>query len=160
MAQVSEALLGALESDCATDLEYVIKEKKQEDFEVLQGFLSLDPSISSQHRTRALYALGRWGNPVVVDNIRRILPDLDEAGRISAVDALGRLGTHEALEGILNRANDPSPQVRKVVVYALSKSNALEARVKLREIATRDPIDYVRERASKYIEPSSSSSEI
>lgn len=159
MVRASQTLLRALESDCATDLEYVIREKKQEDFEVLQGFLSLDRSIRSEYRTRALYALGRWGDSVVVDNIRRILPNLDEAGRISAIDALGRLGTRTALECILDRANDPSPQVRKVVVYALGKSNALEARVKLREIAARDPIDYVRERASKYIEPRSSNPE-
>ena len=152
MVRSSEKLLKALESDCADSLSQIVKEKRQEDFEALQEYLSPEASVKPEYRTRALYALGRWGNPKVVEGIHRLLPTLDEAGRISAVDALGRLGTEEALADILDCANDTSPQVRKFAVRALSKIHTSTARAKLEEVATRESIDYIREQASRYLE--------
>jgi len=151
MVRVSEKLLKALESDDAYELGYVVKDRKQEDFEALQMFLSPDPSINPEHRAKAIYALGRWGDPVPVAGIRRILPRLNEAGRISAIDALGRLGTKEALAGVLDCVDDPSPHVRKFVTHALGRINTSEARVKLKEIETKDQADYIRAIASKYL---------
>lgn len=149
MAKVSKKLLRALESDCAEDLCQVIKEAKNENFEALQTFLSLDPSIKPEHRTKAIHALGRWGDPAPVAAIRSVLPDLDEAGRISAIDALGRLGTREALTGILDYVDDSSPHVRKFVTRALGRINTPEARAKLKEIEAKDPVDYIRAIASE-----------
>jgi HEAT repeat protein len=153
MANISKELLEALEADESGELDQVIKDARQEDFEALQSLLSLDPSVNPQHRARALYALGRWGDPTPVPAIHNILPHLDETGRISAIDALGRLGTEEALTGVLEHVNDPSPHVRKFVTYALGRMNTPEARAKLKEIETTDPLDFVRERASKILEP-------
>jgi HEAT repeat protein len=153
MATISKKLLATLESACATDLEQVIEDRKQEDFEALQSLLSLDSSVKPEHRTKALYALGRWGDPTPVPEIRNILPYIDEIGRISAIDALGRLGTEEALTGVLEYVNDPSPHVRKFVAHALGRMNTPEAWAKLKEIETTDPLDFVREQASKILEP-------
>jgi len=151
MAKVSKKLRRALESDCAADICQVIKEAKREDFEALQTFLSLDPSIKPEHRTKAIHALGRWGDPAPVTAIRSILPHLDEAGRISAIDALGRLGTREALRGVLDYVDDSSPHVRKFVTRALGRINTPEARTKLKQIKSKDPVDYIRALASEHL---------
>lgn len=151
MTPVSGELLRAIESDCSQDMTQVIRDKKREDFAGLQEFLSLDPSVNPQHRVKAISALGRWGDPTLVPAIRGILPHLDERGRISAVDALGRLGTEEALGGVLEQANDPSPQVRKFVTRALGRINKPEAQAKLRQMADADPADFVRALASKSV---------
>lgn len=153
MTSISEELLKALESDDACDIGQIIKSRKQKDFEALQSLLSLDPSIKPEHRTKALYAIGRWSDPSPIAAIRGILPHLDEPGRISAIDTLGRLGTKEALSSIIGCINDPSPQVRKIVVSALGRINMPEARAKLKEIAAKDSVDYIRAHASKYLKP-------
>jgi HEAT repeat protein len=152
MPNISEKLLRALESDDACELGHVIKERKQEDFDALLALLSPDPLINPKHRSKALYALGRWGNPTVEVAIHRILPLLNEAERISAIDALGRLGTKEALEDILNYVNDTSPHVRKFVTHALGRINTPEAQSKLKEIAAKDSVNYIRTIAAKYIQ--------
>lgn len=151
MTKVSEKLARALESDDACDLGRLIKEGKQEDFEALRSLLSLEPEIKPEHRKKAIYALGRWGDPAPVATIRSILPQLDEAGRISAIDALGRLGTKEALEGVLDHVDDSSPHVRKFVTRALGRINTPEAKAKLKEIEAKDKVDYIRATAAKYL---------
>lgn len=151
MADTSKELFRLLESDCGHTLEPVLAEKEQATFESLRSLLSLAPSVNPTHRQRALYLLGRWGNPAVVADIRRIIPQLDEYERITAVDALGRLGTEEALAGIIEHTNDPSPDVRRFVVIALGRINSPQAQDKLREIEASDQVDFVRERASKLL---------
>lgn len=151
MPKISEKLLRALESDEACEIGLIVKERKKEDFDALLTLLSIDPLINPKHRAKAIYALGRWGDPAAVVAIRKILPHLDEAGRIGAIDALGRLGTKKALEGILKYLNDPSPHVRKFVTRALGRINTREARAKLRDIAAKDSVDYVRALASRQL---------
>ena len=151
MAQITEKLRRAFESDDACDLGRVIKSGKQEDFEALQALLSLEPSVNPEYRKKAIYALGRWGDPAPVAAISSLLPHLDEAGRISAIDALGRLGTKKAVEGVLDYATDPSPHIRKFVARALGRINTSEARAKLKEIEAKDEVDYVRAIATKHL---------
>lgn len=151
MAKISEELRKALEADESCELDQVIKEGKSQDFEALQSLLSMDPSVDPQHRRKALYALGRWGDPAPVDAINKLLPELDEGERVTAVDALGRLGTEAALTGLLNCASDPSPDVRKFVARALGRIDLPEAQKKLKEIETDDSVDYVRDMASKHL---------
>lgn len=151
MSNIRGRLRKALESDCAEDICQIIDEKRPEDFAALRTFLSLDPSINPKLRTKAIYALGRWGDPVVVPGITKIMPKLDEPGRISGTDALSRLGTTNALEAVAERANDPSPNVRKIVVRALGKMKNPEAKTKLKAIATSDPEEWIRSSASKYL---------
>jgi HEAT repeat protein len=151
MANLSEKLLRALESDDSGQLDQIIKEGKEEDFAALQSLLSLDPAINPEHRRKAIYALGKWGDPSVVSAINRLLPHLAEAERATAVDALGRLGTPEALAGVLTCAADPSPHVRKFVAHALGKIATPEAQAKLKEIEAGDSVDFVRNAASTYL---------
>lgn len=151
MAQISQRLRRALESDCTADISQIIAEKRSEDLEQLRGLLSLDPSVDTNYRTRAIHILGRWGDPPSVAKIHEILPRLDEAGRISAVSALGRLDAKEAIAAVLESVNDSSPQVRKTAVTALGKIKTQEATDKLREISERDPEQWIRAKASKYL---------
>ena len=151
MANISKELQGALESDCARAFQPVILAKKPEDFEALQSLLSLDPAIEPQHRAKAMALLGRWGDPAPVAAIRRLLPELGETERVTAVDALGRLGTEEALEGVLERSEDSSPHVRKFVARALTRIDTERARTKLKDLADKDSTAYVREYAGKLL---------
>ena len=153
MANISEELLRALESDDSVELDQVIREGKQEHFEALQSLLSMDPAVNPEHRRKALYALGRWGDSTSVSIINSLLSQLDEGERITAVDALGRLGTPEALSGVLNHVTDSSPHVRKFAVRALGRIDTPEAQAKLKEIEANETVDYVRALAAKYSKP-------
>ncbi len=144
MAKIPKKLLKALESDERCEAENIIKAKKQEDFEALQSLLALDNSIIPGHRAKAIFMLGRWGDPAPITAIREILPYLDETERITAIDALGWLGGKEALADIVKYADDSSPQVRKFVAHALHRINTSEARAKLKEISEKDPEEFVR----------------
>jgi HEAT repeat protein len=149
MATIADDLRRALEADDAGDLERIVREKKPQHFDVLMSLLSTEPSIKPLHRTRAIFALGKWGDARAVAPITRILPDLDEMGRATGVDALGRLGTPEVLSAILGRAGDPSPTVRKFVARALGKMNVPESLAKLSDMEKKDPETFVREVAAK-----------
>jgi HEAT repeat protein len=151
VTDIPKRVLVALEAEEACELDELVQEQNPEDFEALQGLLSLDASVNPAHRTNAIYALGRWGDPAPVPTIRSILPQLDESARICAVDALGRLGTQEALEGVIESVDDESPHVRKFAARALGRINTPEARAKLREIEADDSTDFVRDLASKYL---------
>jgi HEAT repeat protein len=135
MTQISERLRRALESDCTTDITQIIQERRPEDIEQLRQLVTLDPSVDTKYRTRAIHVLGRWGDPPSIAKIREILPRLDEAGRISAISAFGRLNIKEATDAVLENVNDPSPQVRKTAVSALAKIMTPEVKGKLKEIA-------------------------
>lgn len=151
MTQISERLRRALESDCTTDITQIIQERRPDDIEQLRSLVTLDPSVDTKYRTRAIHILGRWGDPPSIAKIREILPRLDEAGRISAISAFGRLNVKEATVAVLENVNDPSPQVRKTAVAALAKIKTPEAKGKLKEIAERDPEQWIRSKASKYL---------
>lgn len=149
---MSTALREALESDCAHGLEPVLQTRENKDFKALQGFLSKQPSTKTKpYRAKAMYLLGRWGDPAPVKAIRRLLPRLDEMERVTAIDALGRLGTEEALQGVLKCSDDPSPQVRKFVVKALAKLNRPEATQRLKKMSSKDSVNWVRTTASKHL---------
>jgi HEAT repeat protein len=151
MTVMSEALLEALGADESGDLEAVVDQRRPEDFEALRSLLTLDPSVDPLHRARATYALGRWGDPAVVAEIRGLLPGVEEAERIGAIDALGRLGTEEALDGILEHVDDPLVPVRKFVTRALGRINTPRARAELSRLEQTDPSDYIRSEASKQL---------
>ena len=140
-----------MEADCAHSVEEVMKAKSKEDFQALQSLLSKDASVKPGQRAKVFYMLGRWGDPAPVSAIREILPRLDETEKVSALDALGRLGTKEALDGILEHTGDSSPQVRKFAARALARIDRPDAQRKLKEIQAKDPVDYVRNLAAKYV---------
>ena len=150
MEDLSKGLREAMESDCAHSLEKVMVEKSPEDFHALQRFLSMDASIAPLQRLKALHLLGRWEDPASVPAIIRILPQLNEIGRSRAIDALGRLGSTEAMAAIFEHADDPSANVRKFVVHAMSRTNVPEAIKKLKEIEESDDQPFIRDLARKH----------
>lgn len=132
-------------------LDKVIERKRREDFEALRRLLSLDTAVDPGDRQRAVYALGRWGDPDVVPEILALPPELKESQCITAIEALGRLGTKAAREAVASYAGHPSPQIRKFVVQALTRIGDAAARATLRKIAKEDRQAWVRELASKRI---------
>ena len=153
MPDVSTRLQSVLESECADDLAQIIRAKKKADFEELRKFLLPGPLAHPKLRTRAIFALGRWGDSKVVPDIRRVILDLDDAGLLAAIDALGRLATPTALKEVLKYADHSSPAIRKFVVHALGRFDRAEAQAKLNEIQMRDPVEHLRDLAVKYIQP-------
>jgi len=152
MAKLSARMQRALDSECADDLNEIILAKRKPDFDALRRQVATEAGVDPIHRTRAIYALGRWGNDVVVDDILRVLPELDESGLLTAIDSLGRLGSQKALQGILVYADGPSPHVRKFVIHALGRFEVQDAKAKLREINEKDPDQQLRTLALKYID--------
>ena len=126
MANLSEALRAALDSDCGHSLEPVVEARREEDFDALLEEVAR-PS-RPDYRLKALHLLGRWGDSDAAAAIGRALPGFDELERCRAIDALGRLGGGEALEVVLKHAEDPSAQVRKFVVHALALQDDPKAR--------------------------------
>jgi HEAT repeat protein len=159
MTELTYELRSALQSECAHDLEFVLKRRSPEDLRALQNLLSLAPAVKPEQLSTVIALLGRWGDPSSVAAIRDILPKLDESGRITAIDALGRLGTEEALEGVLAYVDDPSPHVRKFVAYALGRSETQRAREALRRIAEMDESEFVRKAASRQLSRGDDASE-
>ena len=142
----------ALEAFESGFLDQIIRAKRPEDFEALRSLVVTDAPGLDRYRRRAIYALGRWGNPEAADDIVRVMPRLDETGRIAALDALGRLGTESARDAIASYGEDPSSQVRKFVVRSLGRVGGPEATERLREIARTDPNGWIRELAQKALE--------
>jgi HEAT repeat protein len=149
MIELSKQLRDALEAEESGELDKLIRRQRPSDFKALRNLLSLDTSIPPDFRTKSLYALGRWGDASVVPDIVRLLPQLDERGRISALSALGRLGTPEATAAIIEQSDDPSPQVRKTATLALQRIGTSAASAKLRELAANDPLPWIRELAAR-----------
>jgi HEAT repeat protein len=151
MVELPEDLRVALDADDAEEFGQLLRRRQPEHFQALQTLLSTEPSIPADYRTKALYALGRWGDPSVVPAIRRLLPELDERGRISAVSARGHLGTPEAIAAVIEHADDPSAQVRKAATLALARNDTPDARAKLQEVAANDPAPWIREVAARHV---------
>ncbi len=149
MTALPKNLRDALESDEAGDLTQLIRSRQPHDFEMLRSLLSLDSSIPPDFRTKAMYALARWGDASVVPDIVQLLPQLDKHECISALSALGRLGTQEATAAILEYTDDPSPQVRKTAALALRRIGTPEASAKLNELAANDPLPWIRDLAAR-----------
>ena len=140
-------LEAALNAEEAGELNEIVRRHSPGHFEILRE-LATDPTTKPEHRNKALYALGRWGDPRIVPDLERLLPELDEAGRIAALDALGRLGVEQALPAVMRTSNDPSPQVRKMAIEALKRIGGPQAREQLRAIAERDPEKWIRRLAT------------
>jgi HEAT repeat protein len=144
-----EAALRSFETGA---LDRVIERRRPEDFRALRWLLSRDASVKPEHRQRAIYALGRWGDASVVPEIVALLPELEESRRITAIEALGRLGTRTARDAVEEYADDRSPQVRKFVVEALGRIGDAAAETRLQQMAEQDPAAWVRDLAVRKIE--------
>ena len=135
-------LTRALESDDSGPLDEIVRARRLEHFNVLRQLVT--SNAGTKDRTKALYALGRWGDPRVVSEIEGALPQFDEKARIAAIDALGRLGSEDTVGVISGYRRDPSPHVRKFVVRALARIGGARSQAELRTIATDDPEEWIR----------------
>lgn len=150
MVRTTEDLRRALEADDSEELEGIIERGHPEDFEALQGLIE-DEETPTIYRRRALYALGKWPDRETdsVNVIEAVLPRLTELERITAVSTLGRIGTSDARELMVSKADDDSPDVRRQVVKGLSRIADETAMDTLREFAEDDETAHVRELAQE-----------
>lgn len=148
--KMSAKLAEALQSDCARSFEAVLFDKDPDDFEALTG-IAADSTYSAAKRSTAIFMLGAWGDTKAVDTIAAALPELPDAEKVSALDALGRLGSPAALKAVKAFTNAESADVRKFAVHALARIGSAEALEALAEVQRREPIDYVRKAAERYL---------
>jgi len=148
MAKLSAALDNALASDCAHSVEEVLEAKRAKDHTDLIAVIGKD-SADTSAKSRALYVLGRWGDTAAVEPIAKALPNLDELGRVSAIDALGLLNTAKAMDTIVSLADDSSPHVRKFVARALARFSKPKAESTLKHMEKKDQEGFVRQQAKK-----------
>ncbi len=149
MPELTAELRAALEAEESGELVRLVNRKRSQDFAALRELLSVESSAPPDFRTKAMFALGRWGEPSVIPDIVRLLPTLSERERISALTALGHLGRPEAASAILEFAHDASPQVRKAATVALRRISTPEAIAKLEDIAANDPLPWIRDFAAR-----------
>ena len=110
---------GSVESKYERSMEQLMESKRSQDFSDLLALLKKG-SDGSYSRVKALYALGRWGDEAAATSICEVIPTLNEIERLTAAEALGRLGSAQALECVLQLKEDPSPHVRKFATRALA----------------------------------------
>jgi HEAT repeat protein len=152
MIEVRDELRLALEADDRERLERVIAAGDEDDFETLQTLIR-DTETPSNFRRKALYALGRWPgkDEEAVTTIASALPQLDELERMAAINALGRIGTEQALEVVIAYVDDPAPDVRRQVAKALDRISTPGAAAVLRDLAANERVAYVRDRAEELL---------
>jgi HEAT repeat protein len=101
---MSQRLREALDAIESGELDAIVQEGNPSDVEELRSLVSTEPAINPIDRRKAIYALGRVGDEASVPRIVNVLPTLDERGTITAADALGRLGTPEAIRAVAELA--------------------------------------------------------
>ncbi|MBB4934848.1 HEAT repeat protein [Lipingzhangella halophila] len=149
MAEMPQELRAALEADDAGEFAQLLRQRRPEDVEALRDLLSTEDDIPADHRTKAMYAFGQWREESVVPEIRRLLPGLDERGRIGALSALGRIGTPDSVEALGEHAEDPSPQVRKAAAVGLGRVGTPDARRRLTQMAQAESEPWLRDLATR-----------
>lgn len=153
MTPISDELRVALESDCATGVDEILDHRRTEDVQTLRALLRPEPDDPPAFQQHAIHLLGRLGDTESAAQISALLPRLAERGRINAVDALGRIDSPTAVEGVLQAANDPSPDVRRFAAYALARQDTSHTRARLTEMAQSDDTDFVRFTAERALDP-------
>jgi HEAT repeat protein len=102
-----------------------------------------DPRI----RAVALRSLGVLGNAKYHDSIVAMLNDRSAEVRWMAARVLGRSGVESASETLIRSLADTNAQVRLESALALGYLNAAAAKMKLSELASKDPDSRVQEAA-------------
>lgn len=153
MIEIPEYLELALAADDRDRLQRIIERAAPDDFALLQALVA-DDDTPPNYRRKAMFALGQWPgrNDEAVATIAAALPELTELERITAVDALGRIGTEAALDVVLNCVEDDEPDVRRQVVKALDEIGSGRAVAALDRIAASENVDYVRALAEEKVQ--------
>ena len=147
MVEIREQLEKALNSDDLGPLETIVEQGNPDDFETLRELVR-DEETSETYRRRAMSALGKWPDreAEAAEAIESVLPRLTELERITAVSALGRIGTPAARDILLQFRSD-APDVRRQAVNALARIRDETAMDAIREIAEEDDSEMVRAKA-------------
>jgi HEAT repeat protein len=145
MIQISEPLATELASPCFHTAETILERRSEEDFEQLQAVLVAE-DVDEVLKQNAIMLLGRWGRPEVVPDLVAQIPSQNERGLINVVDALGRLGTQEAVTAVLQQSRHPSSDVRRFAAYALERAGTRPAMARLREMSEVDEAEFVQSR--------------
>lgn len=145
MIKLAEPLATELAATCFHAIETILERRSESDFEQLQAILQ-NEDVDQTLKQNSIALLGRWNRPEVVPNIIALLPHLDERGLINAVDALGRLGTSEAIASVIEQSHNSSPDVRRFAAYALNRIATPPALARLQEMARVDSAEFVRGR--------------
>jgi HEAT repeat protein len=95
----------------------------------------------------ALRSLGVLGNAKYHDSIVAMLNDRSAEVRWMAARVLGRSGVESASETLIRSLADTNAQVRLESALALGYLNAAAAKMKLSELASKDPDSRVQEAA-------------
>lgn len=159
--EIPSRVASALRAEESGALDAIIAARRPEDLEALRTIArNDDAAFDDRDQRKALYALGRWGDSALADDIVQVLPRLDPPTRIAAIDALGRLGDAETVPIVTAYSDDESPQVRKFVVQALGRIGTPSARDELRRIrGAKTEEAWLRELVDRVIEAPSESTE-
>jgi len=151
MVEIREQLEKALNSDDLGPLETIVERGDPDDFETLRELVRSEET-SETYRRRAMSALGRWPDreDEAAEAIESVLPRLTEIERITAMSALGRIGTPAARD-ILLRSRSDAPDVRRQAVNALARIRDEAAMDAIREMAEEDDSEMVREKAQELL---------
>lgn len=152
--EIPSGVVSALRAEESGLLDAIIAARRPEDLDALRRIARNDDAeYDDRDQRKALYALGRWGDPALADDIAQVLPRLDPSTRIAAIDALGRLGDAETVPIVTAYADDESPQVRKFVVQALGRLGTPGARNELQRIrGAKSEEAWIRELADRVID--------
>jgi HEAT repeat protein len=122
------------------------RRQKREHIEVIIHRLWEDVNVDV--RAKAAEALGRFGDPRVVELLILALRDPEEGVRAAAAEALGRLGDAQAVEPLILALRDPDVRVRAAAAEALGRLGDPRA-VEPLILALRDPDVGVRAKAAE-----------
>lgn len=153
-AGIPARIAEALQAEESGPLDAIIAARRPEDLAALRDVArNEDGAFDGSVQRKALYALGRWGDPALAVDIQEVIPRLNPPARIAAIDALGRLGDADSVDAVTAYADDESPQVRKFVVQALGRIGTGTARDELRRIrATETEEPWLRQLADQAID--------
>jgi HEAT repeat protein len=153
MADLTEELQLALEADDRHRLDALIERADPADEQGLKDLVSA-PDTPETYRRRAMYALSRWpgAGDDAVAVIEQHFADFGELERITAISALGHIGTEKAVQAVLAHRDDAAPDVRRQVAKELGRVATPTALEQLREIKTKDASELVRDMATKQLQ--------
>jgi HEAT repeat protein len=152
--EVPSGVASALRAEESGMLDAIVAARRPEDLEALRAIARNEGAeFDDRDQRKALYALGRWGDAALAEDVVEVLPRLGPSSRIAAIDALGWLGDAEAVPIVAAYSDDESPQVRKFVVQALGRIGTPDARNELRRIRGDDAAEaWLREMADHVID--------
>lgn len=136
------------------DLKKSIEETIQSDYgynEIMRNFY--DTNIETRKRTIrgvAEIKTKRFMKPII-----ELLEDNEDDIRIEAIEALGKIGSREAIEPLLNFLSKDSNDIyreKKAAIEALGKIGRKESIQPLLKILSEDPKEIMREEALKALE--------